>query len=198
MARQDDDTLTGSVPDPETEPTAAELAHARRFAEVVDKTLSGRTPPAMSAEDRALLEAATVIRATRGNLELAPGRQQALIEEALRQAIGDAPSAGASVAPPPPAASTAQARAQMRWTPWIVAGTTTLVAAAAIALLWLVPHAGVPGARVPVEWRSRSADSLIGPIARDHAGDASSRIDAIFADRLDGFRARQLARGGKP
>jgi hypothetical protein len=51
---------------------------------------------------------------------------------------------------------------------------------------------------VPVEWRSRSADALIGPIARDRAGEAGARIDAIFADRLDGFRARRLARRAAP
>jgi len=38
----------------------------------------------------------------------------------------------------------------------------------------------------------------VGPITSDRAGDASARLDAIFADRLDGLRARQLARGGKP
>jgi hypothetical protein len=37
----------------------------------------------------------------------------------------------------------------------------------------------------------------VGPIARDRADDASARLDAIFADRLDGFRERRLARGGK-
>jgi len=72
MATQDDDTLTGSVPDPEAEPSSVELAHARRFADLVDKTLTGRTPPAMSADDRALLEVATVIRASHGNVELVP------------------------------------------------------------------------------------------------------------------------------
>ena len=80
MATQDDDTLTGSVPDPEAEPTPAELAHARRFAELVDKTLTGRTPPAMSADDRALLEVATVIRAASGTMELAAGKKRSLIE----------------------------------------------------------------------------------------------------------------------
>jgi len=198
MATQDDDTLTGSVPDPDTEPSPAELAHARRFAELVDKTLSGRTPPAMSADDRALLEAATVIRATHGSVELAPNKQRQVVEDALRQAIGaPPPSSGAAV-------PIARARAR-RWVPWIVAGTSTLVAAAAVAMLWLrVPAGAGPagsGARraeVPQEWTSRPADSLVGPIARDHAGDASARIDAIFADRLDGFRARRLARGGKP
>src|SRR5262249_47141598 len=193
MATQDDDTLTGSVPDPETEPTKAERAHARRFADLVDKTLSGRTPPAMSADDRALLEVATVIRATRGNLELPPSVARSVVEDALRQAIGGE-AAGT------PASAPFQRARIRRWGPWIVAGTSTLVAAAAIATLWLrAPAAGRPvSAQVPSEWTSRPADAVVGPIARDRAGDASSRIDAIFADRLDGFRARRLARGGKP
>jgi hypothetical protein len=198
MATQDDEDAR--IPDPEAEPTPAELAHARRFAELVDKTLSGRTPPAMSADDRALLEVATVIRATHGGVELAPSRRRSVVEEALRQAIGAPPAIGGSVAP------IARARAR-RWAPWIVAGSTTLVAAAAIAMLWLrVPVGGGAGggageARrtvVPEEWTSRPADALVGPIARDHAGDASSRIDTIFADRLDGFRSRRLARGDRP
>lgn len=196
MATQDDDTLTGSVPDPEAEPTAAELAHARRFAELVDKTLAGRTPPAMSADDRALLEVATVIRATRGQVELAPARQHAVVEDALRQAIGTGPASGGSVTP------IARGPAR-RWAPWIVAGASTLVAAAALLVLWLRPaepprSAPIGRAAVPVEWTSRPADALIGPIARDRAGDAGARIDAIFADRLDGFRARRLARRGTP
>jgi hypothetical protein len=198
MATQDDDTLTGSVPDPETEPTSAERAHARRFAALVDKTLAGRTPPAMSADDRALLEVTTVIRATRGNVELAPGQRRVVVDDALRQAIGAHPTGSGSVV------LIARGRAR-RWAPWIVAGTSTLIAAAAIAMLWLRTPAG-PGRgnpvagrpEVPAAWTSRPADSLVGPIARGDAGDASSRIDTIFADRLDGFRARRLSRGGKP
>ena len=191
MATQDDDTLTGAVPDPDTEPTPTELARARRFADLVDKTLSGRTPPAMSADDRALLEVATVIRATSGGFELAPSAARAAVEDALRQAIG-VDAVGASTGP--------VMRAPMRrWAPWAIAGASALVAAAAIAMLWLRgPVAGPSVARVPSEWTSRPADPLVGPIARDRAGDASARIDAIFADRLDGFRARRLARGGTP
>jgi hypothetical protein len=195
MATQDDDTLTGSIPDPDAEPTAAELAHARRFSDLVDKTLAGRTPPAMSADDRALLEVATVIRASGGSLELADERRDALVEDALRQAIGAEPGGGSSVAP------IARARAR-RWLPWTVAGASSLVAAAALAMLWLRPAPRLATetrpAAVPLEWRSRPADALIGPIARDRAGDASARIDAIFADRLDGFRAQRLARKGNP
>ena len=181
MATQDDDTLTGAVPDPDTEPTPTELARARRFADLVDKTLSGRTPPAMSADDRALLEVATVIRATSGGLELAPSAARAVVE-----------AAGASTGP-------VMQMPIRRWTPWAIAGASTLAAAAAIAMLWLRgPATGPSVAHVPPEWTSRSADPLVGPIARERAGDASARIDAIFADRLDGFRARRLARGGKP
>ena len=191
MATQDDDTLTGAVPDPDTEPTPTELARARRFADLVDKTLSGRTPPAMSADDRALLEVATVIRATSGGLELAPSAARAAVEDALRQAIG-VDAVGASTGP--------VMRAPMRrWAPWAIAGASALVAAAAIAMLWLRgPVAGPAVSRTPSEWTSRPADPLVGPIARDRAADASARIDAIFADRLDGFRARRLARGGTP
>ena len=188
MATLDDDVLT----EPDTEPTPGELAHARRFAELVDKTLAGRTPPAMSADDRALLEVATVIRATRGNVELAPARQREIVEDALHLAIGAPAGAGASLP------SLAQPRPRSRRiTPWLITGTSTLVAAAAIAMLWLRAPRPVR-AELPPEWRSRSADSLVGPIARDHAGDAGVRIDEIFADRLDGFRGRRLARGGKP
>jgi hypothetical protein len=208
MATQDDDSAptpdperprvidpSGPASGPEREATPAELAHARRFAELVDKTLSGHTPPAVSVDDRALLEVATVIRASHGNVELAPARQRALVEDALRQAIGD--TAGARSVTPIGRART------RRWAPWVVAGASMLVAAAALALLWLRPpapmaSAGHPPVATPVEWTSRPADALVGPIARDHAGDASARIDAIFADRLDGYRARRWARGGKP
>jgi hypothetical protein len=192
MATQDDDTLTGAVPDPDTEPTPTELARARRFADLVDKTLSDRTPPAMSTDDRALLEVATVIRATHGNLELAPSAARAVVEDALRQAIGEEPAGGGATGP--------FARTPMRrWAPWVVASASTLVAVAALVMLWLrAPAAVGPTAHMPAEWTSRPADALVGPIARDRAGDASARIDAIFADRLDGFRARRFARGGKP
>jgi hypothetical protein len=191
MAMQDD-LLSGAVPDPETEPTPAELAQARRFAELVDKALSGRTPPAMSADDRALLEVAGVIRASQGHAALGSDRQRILVEDALRQAIGLRPAQPAASGA---GAARAQARPSRQRGPWIAAGASALVAAAAIGLLWLrAPRR----AALPAEWTSRPADALIGPIAREHAGDASARIDAIFADRLDGFRARRLARSAAP
>jgi hypothetical protein len=212
MKTNDDDFLNAAVPDPDVEPTAAERAHAKAFAELVDKTLvSGRMPPAMSADDRALLEVATVIRAASGGLELAASKQRTLIEDALRQAVGGNAStslpSGAPVIP-----------LKRRWVPWAIAGTSSLVAAAAIVLLVIrkpPPSPTMPTAavQIPTEWKSRPADPLIGRIthecgavvsgaavecAREATVKTSSRIDTIFTDRLNGYRDRRFARGGKP
>jgi hypothetical protein len=198
MANSDDnDILDGRVPDPGAEATPSERTHAKAFADLIDKALAGRTPPAaMSADDRALLEVATVIRAASGNAELAAAKRSSLVESALRQGIG----ATAVVRATP----ISRARAK-RFAPWIVAGTSMAVAAAAI-VLWLgAPRQvnvieRVPTAMhaVPENWKSRSTDSLIGPIERVHAGDASARIDTIFADRLDGYREIRLRGGHTP
>jgi hypothetical protein len=195
----DDDILTGPVPAPDAQASASERSHARTFAELVDKTLAGRTPPAMSADDRALLEVATVIRATSGNVELGGAKTRSIVEDALRQAIGGAsPQASGSIVP----IGTARAR---RVAPWVVAGASVLVAAAAVLLFWVrtpdrgTPESGDTTAEIPTAWKRRPADPLIGPIAREHVGDAGKRIDTIFADRLDGYRARTMtARGRKP
>jgi hypothetical protein len=192
----DDDLLDGPIPDPDAEPTAAERAHARAFAELVDKTMAGRTPPAMSADDRALLEVATVIRAASGQVELAASARRSVVEDALKQAVGGVPAASASLGG---GATPIAAARQRRWLPWSVAGVSTAVAAAAVVALWL--GVGARPAKAPAGTRRavatvRSADELIGPIAREHAGDASDRIDAIFADRLDGYRAELY--GGAP
>lgn len=194
MATDDDDILAAQVPEPDDDATPAERAHARTFAELVDKTIAGRTPPAMSADDRALVEVATVIRAASGNVELPAARQRLAVEAALRQAIGGVASAASGGIVPIGRAP------RRRWLPWTIAAASTVAAAAAIATLWLrAPAAPRAAARVPATWRSRPADALIGPIDRARSGDASTRIDTIFADRLDGYRERRAAaRGGKP
>ena len=190
----DDDILTGPVPAPDADASASERARAKTFADLVDKTLAGRMPPAMSADDRTLLEVATVIRAASGTVELSASKRRTIVEDALRQAVGGAGAAtSGSVVP------IARGRAR-RWAPWVIAGASTLVAAAAVLLFWLRtpegPGRSVPetAAEIPTQWKSRPADPLIGPIAREHVGDASTRIDTIFADRLDGYRERTLAR----
>ncbi|MBA2538793.1 MAG: hypothetical protein H0V17_04090 [Deltaproteobacteria bacterium] len=209
MKSDDEDFLNAAVPDPDAEPTAAERAHAKAFADLVDKTLvSGRMPPAMSSDDRALLEVATVIRATSGALELSATKQRSLVEDALRQAVGGGASTSLStVAPVIPI--------KRRWLPWTVASVSSAIAAAAIIMLLLrkpAPQAPLPTtAEAPLHWKSRPADPLIGRIinecdrvvgldcARQATVKTSSRIDHIFTDRLEGYRDRRFARrGGQP
>src|SRR5439155_24298338 len=128
------------------------------------------------------------------NVERPAARHRAVVEDALRQAIGGAGAAASGSVVP-----MARARAK-RWAPWTIAATTSLVAAAAIALWLRAPARVVPpaaAAEVPATWKSRPADPLIGAIARERAADASTRLDTIFADRLDGYRERRL-QGGKP
>ncbi len=193
------DILTAPVPPPDAEATASERSHAKTFADLVDKTLAGRMPPAMSADDRTLLEVTTVIRAAHGNAELGAAKTRSIVEEALRQAVGGNPAATSGNVTPIPS----QMRSR-RWAPWAIAAASTIVAAAAVLLFWLRNPAQPTHApetaqsAVPMQWKSRPADPLIGPIAREHVGDASTRIDTIFADRLDGYRERTLARGRKP
>jgi hypothetical protein len=195
--KEDNDVLTGPVPAPDDAASSSERMHAKTFGELVDKTIAGRTPPAMSADDRALLEVATVIRAASGKAELSDARRRSLVEDALRQAVGGTAASTTSGVTP-----IARARAR-RWAPWAIAAGATLVAAAAVLLLWLrgpervVVHDTASVEKIPTTWKSRPADPLIGPISREAVGDASSRIDAIFADRLDGYRDRQFARGRK-
>jgi len=130
-----------------------------------------------------------VIRAASGKAVLAETTQRSLVEDALRQAVG---GAGAKYVVP-----ITRGRAR-RWAPWAIATTSTLVAAAAvIALVIRTPARPViepTAAALPTEWTSRPADPLFGPISHDRAGDASTRIDTIFADRLDGYRERELGR----
>jgi hypothetical protein len=192
MATEDDDYLAGAVPEPEAEASATERAHAKTFAELVDKTLLGRTPPAMRADDRALVEVATMIRAASGNVELSSAQQRSAVEDALSRAIGGGGAAASTVVP-------IARRGLRRWAPWTFAGASALVAAAAVAALWLRPPARAAQVRaaLPEAWRSRPADRLVGEIQRERAGDAGARIDTIFADRLDGYRERRLG-GGNP
>jgi len=196
MSNNDDDLLNGPVPEPDAAASSSERAHAKTFAELVDKTIAGRTPPAMTADDRALLEVATVIRAASGKAELSAQKRSSLVEDALRQAVGGAgaKSTTSTVVP-------IERARQRRWVPWAIAAGSTFVAVAAVLLLWLRGPERVmvkaPVAKIPTEWKSRPTDSLIGPIAREQVGDASARIDAIFADRMDGYRERSFAAHGR-
>lgn len=218
---RDDDTPS-PIPAPDATADGAEKARARAFGDLVDKVLAGKAPAAVPAEERALLEVATVIRAATRPVDLGEARTRSIVESALATAI-DRKGGGASITDPSVPRFGAggvvpigRARAR-KLAPWIVAGVTSVVAAAALALLLVKPGSsdrGAPGvepvarASLAPHLRSRPADPLIGVIAQtpslDDAGAATvERIDTIYADRLAGYRERTLTgatrrKGGAP
>jgi hypothetical protein len=182
------------IPEPDDEPSPSERIRARGFADVIDKVVAGRPPAAMSADDRALAEVATAIRAASGAVVLAAARRDAIVESALRRAIAEttAPQRRAESDAPHVAAS--RPRRWRQAAPWAIAAASTAMAAAAALALWVRPAPSAPGPiavrELPEHQRSRPADALVGRIPREHAGDAAARLDTIYADRLAGFRER--------
>jgi hypothetical protein len=174
-----------------------ERAEAQAFARRVDAMLEGHAaPPAMEAEERALLETATALHAALGEAPLSPTRAQSLLDEAFGEARNKARSTptaamrtARAVAPVPvPEGPVAPRRGRARLlaaAPWAVAA----VAVAAALALWLRTDAlapkGDPGAA-----RVRSTDAIVGPIPLAEAGDASARLDLIVADRTARKRGR--------
>jgi hypothetical protein len=77
---------------PEDEPAdAREQAQAASFAALLDRLTAGEPlPPAMTAEERVLVETASMVRASARPVTLAPERQASLIEEAFRDALAAA------------------------------------------------------------------------------------------------------------
>jgi hypothetical protein len=208
MTREDD--TPSPTPAPDDVADGAEKARARAFGDLIDKVIAGKAPAAVPAEERALLEVATVIRAATRPVELGGAKTRSIVESALATAIerkgggGPARLTDPSV-PVPGVVSIGRARAK-RWAPWIIAGVTSAVAAAAIAMLIARPAAPAQPsttataqpAPLDAHLRSRPADALIGVIAsapslEDAGGAAMTRIDTIYADRLAGYRDRTLS-----
>jgi hypothetical protein len=219
---RDDDTPS-PVPAPDAVADGAEKARARAFGDLVDKVIAGKAPAAVPAEERALLEVATVIRAATRPVELGAARTRSVVESALAAAIERKGGGTSRLSDPSLPVSgrggvvpIGRARAR-RLAPWIIAGVSSVVAAAAILMLLARPAprsadgtgAPVAAAPLPEHLRSRPADPLIGVITAapelDDAGAATvQRIDTIYADRLAGYRERRLSagaarrRGGTP
>jgi hypothetical protein len=72
----------------DTPVTPGEQARAEAFGRLVDGLLAGDAlPPAMDSDDRALVEAATVVMASSRAIEPAPERTRRLVDQALEAAI---------------------------------------------------------------------------------------------------------------
>ena len=205
---------TGSIPLPTAPADEAERLRAERFASLISTVIVGeRLPPAMDPDDRMLVDVAAMIRASTGEVALSPDRARDLTSEALQRAgassrpasISSLQAVAAEPASPDTEADELGARRRSRLKrvlPW----TVTALSAAAVLALWLArptpKHLGrtTEAPSLPLGQRSRPADPLVGIIARADSHRASARIDAIYADRLDGYRtlnlSAKLPRGG--
>jgi hypothetical protein len=175
MAERQDPTPEGERPI-----TADERMRAQRLGRLVDAMLSGQgAPPALEAEERALLEAATIVHATLGHPGLAHARMQVVIDSALGEATQQAPERPGI---PDRAATPLPVRAKRRAsrTKAYVAGAALGLVAAAVIMVKLRPEGQSLRARL------RSPDAVLGrPIARAEAPAATARVDALLADRRD-------------
>jgi len=192
---KDDDKKTGTEAEAEAEATPEERAHAQSLARLTDAMLAGAPPPpALEAEERALLETATAIHAALGRAALADDRRARVLERAFA-----APAEPPAEPPAPPLPTVHGRGGGSAWrarAPWIVA----VACAAAAAVLALRPPARTAAPSAPVSlaapapptWRSRPADPIVGRIARADADRARARLDAIYADRMAGYRQVRL------
>ena len=82
MTRDDDDR------DDDAPVTPGEQSRAEAFGRWVDGLMAGeQLPPAMDSEDRAMVEAATVVMASSHAVELSPERTRRLVDQALEAAV---------------------------------------------------------------------------------------------------------------
>ncbi len=73
-----------------------ERARAAAFGELVESLVSGQgLPPAMTADERALIETAAIVRAASRDIEPAPERVSALIDDVLGAAAAEPKALGA-------------------------------------------------------------------------------------------------------
>jgi len=194
-----DDELD-AVPEPDTAASSSERMRAAQFASLLDDEVNGSPPPALAVATRNQLETAMAMRASVGHATLDDATAAAMVASVLR----DASERAQPVAVVDELAAQrrkAQQRSSHRAsrTPWLVAGGSMVVAAAAVLMLVLRPAPPTtPAAKtnVPLAWQSRPADPLVGAIDRAEAGNAAARIDAIYADRLDGYRNARYAQAG--
>jgi hypothetical protein len=187
----------GAPDDPDLGPISdEERALAQSFARHLDDLVAGKpAPPAMEAEARALLETATAVHASLAATSLSPARVMTLVDQALAAgAAGSRAGARASLPhplpEPEPEANAAQRRRRRlaQTLPWLL----TACAAAAALVLWVQRPTPL---RPPQAVRTlRSVDALVGPIPLAEAGEASARLDLIYADRL---AARQREPGAR-
>jgi hypothetical protein len=191
-----DDVPNDAVPEHDAPETDSERHQARAFGKLIEGLVAGEAPPpAIDADQRELLDVASTMRASLGEVELEGVRRDAIIDAAFARVLGTRSGARAPVADVTPLHG--GGRSRLRYLPW----ATTVIAAAAAVALWIgrpapsVPPAARASIHTPSlvdQHLSRPADLLIGKIERGDADQASARIDIIVADRMAGYRDLRL------
>jgi hypothetical protein len=195
------------IPGPDEPESAGEQERAASFAALIDDVIAGKpTPPAMEADQRALLDVAGMVRAATldaDRVRLADDRRESIIDAAMNQASRsvleevDAPDSSSEPGDLPDGVIPLRPRI-LRAAPWMV----TAVAAAAAIFLWISrPEKQATRAPAPVAANESapskvSADALVGRIDRKASGLASQRLDIIYADRLTLYRQARLSGSG--
>ena len=203
-----DDELDPREGAPEDEAASAEeTEQAAAFANFIDTLVAGDSLPAvMGADERALVDTAAILRANLRTDEQVTAGVPALVDQVMsrvvteagaKQARSEAMNRASEEAADPGIIDLARRRRRRRR----LASFGIVAAAAAAALVFVLrtPPPTTGTARVSTELsmshRSRSADALIGQIPRAKAGQASDRIDTIYADRMAGYRDLQFIGG---
>ncbi len=190
-----DDHRDDTIPAPDTPASELEQERAASFGDLVDGMLTGLpSPPAMRADERVLIEVASVVRVVAGDRsasELDATRRDELIDAALRSAVSAEVPAEVTEEETPGEITSLAAHRLQRTAPWVL----TAVFAAAALLFALRPlsttRPTATTAQVAPATRL-STDQLVGRIHKNDAGDASSRIDLIYTDRLALYRRARL------
>lgn len=159
-------------------PTDEELRQARELSSAVDRLLAGES---VAAPDD-LLQASGMIRASFREERLAEERRDELIQQAMRQALGR------------PATAARRPRLAVASVVALAASLVLVVAAGLIVWSGGPSRRHAPRPELPPQLLSRSSNALMGRPFTDRAG-ASSRLDLVFADRMNGYRQVVLARG---
>ena len=181
MSKTTDDTLETLDDAP-----SDEAARAKSLARLVDRLLDGEAPPpALEADERALLFTATAISASLGRPALGVDRR----ERVMDRVFADGNPLASSRSPSHDHDLTPRSR---RLLPWVVAAVAS---AAAVFLALRGPAPAAPATlRRDVVIARGSSDRLVGKIARAKAADARQRIDTIYAERLATYRTQRLGR----
>lgn len=185
----------------EEEISAQEQEEASRFANRVDSLLDGDAiPPIMDASDRDLLVLSSIVNSAFTEATLGEDKQASIIDAALGQALNIEPDKSEAPAcktgPIDELSAARQERSRL-----LPALGVLLVAAAAVLFYFRSTKPptqqntrSVAVRELPSSERSRSSDALVGQIERDASKQASSRLDQIYGNRMQGYRSLHFRR----